>query len=113
VLSHGRADDCHLLPGFLQENQPDSDLLLVDLRQIWHCVVSAEGGHRLRGHWSTPGAVVGVADHRSGFRLDDADKTRRRDERSLAHNAGGAALAVCRRKQTAELVRLQAEAAAR
>jgi hypothetical protein len=33
--------------------------------------------------------------------------------RSLAHNGGGAAVAVCRRKQTAELVRLQAEAAAR
>jgi hypothetical protein len=68
--------------------------------------------HTPAAHHRTPASLLATGTAH-GFRLDDADKTRRRDERSLAHNAGGAALAVCRRKQTAELVRLQAEAAAR
>ena len=62
---------------------------------------------RLRGHWSTNAPVIGIADHRNGFRLDTDDYDRRVLERSVARQQGGAAIAVCRRSQSRDLKRLQ------
>jgi hypothetical protein len=89
--------------GVLVDNRPDLDIMFVDLRSVRHCVVSSGDPARLRGHWSTNAPLIGVADHRNGKRLETADKDRRRVERTIAREKGGAAVAVCRRQQIAEL----------
>lgn len=95
--------------GVLVDNCPDCDILFVDLRSIWHCVVSSCDPSRLRGHWSTNAPVIGVADHRNGFRLAAPDYDRRLLERTMARQLGGPVIAVCRRSQTRELKRLEEE----
>lgn len=93
--------------GVLIDNRPDLDIMFVDLRHIWHCVVMTGDPARLRGHWSTNAPVIGIADHRNGFRLESADFDRRLLERTTARQQGGTAIAVCRRRQAQDMERLQ------
>ena len=98
---------CLLNHGVLLESMPDQDIAFVDLREIWHFVVRSSDPGRLRGHWSTAQPVISVADHRNGFTLPEAVRNRRAQERVEARRKGGAAVAVLRRAQVAELLALQ------
>lgn len=94
--------------GVLLDNMPDSDVLFVDFNEILHCVVPPSTPSSLRGHWSVDGPVVGIADHRNGFRLGDNVAAQWRADRAAARAWGTHAVASVARQQALQYANLHA-----
>eukprot|EP01043_Picozoa_sp_COSAG02_P056574 COSAG02_NODE_6725_length_3398_cov_79.417399_2_plen_402_part_00 len=92
--------------GVFIDNMPDSDMLFCDFNDILHCVAPPAAPSLLRGHWSVDGPVIGIADHRSGFRLGVDVATQWRAARADAWAWGHHATAVVARQQALQYVEL-------